>query len=86
MEPDCLCMRAGLQCGGRPGGGVFYNQFILGQPQELAGILAKWSTAATFVNAVVSVVLVGIIYNALRPVLLRSGILIPNKSKRHKAA
>lgn len=69
-----------------PVAGYFYNQFILGQPQELAGILAKWSTAATFVNAVVSVVLVGIIYNALRPVLLRSGILIPNKSKGHKAA
>lgn len=55
--------------------GYFYKQWILGQPQEMAEVLAKWSTATTFVNAVVSVILVGVVYNALRPVLLRGGLI-----------
>ena len=55
--------------------GYFYKQWILGQPQEMASILAKWSTATTFVNAVVSTILVAVVYNALRPVLIKSGIL-----------
>lgn len=55
--------------------GYFYKQWILGQPQEMAEVLAKWSTATTFVNAVVSVILVGVVYNALRPVLLRNGLI-----------
>ena len=46
--------------------GYFYKQYILGQPQQMAEVLAKWGAAATFVNAVVSVVLVGVLYNALR--------------------
>ena len=58
-----------------PLAGYFYKQYILGQPQQMAEVLAKWGAAATFVNAVVSVVLVGILYNALRPVLLRSGLI-----------
>lgn len=59
--------------------GYFYKQYILGQPQEMAEVLAKWSAAATFVNAVVSTILVAILYNALRPVLLKSGLLIIKK-------
>ncbi len=55
--------------------GYFYKQWILGQPQEMASILAKWSTATTFVNAVVSTILVAVVYNALRPALIKSGIL-----------
>ena len=55
--------------------GYFYKQYILGQPQELAAALAKWSTATTFVNAVVSTILVAVVYNALRPILIRSGII-----------
>ena len=55
--------------------GYFYKQYILGQPQEMASVLAKWSTTTTFVNAVVSVILVGFLYNAVRPVLLRTGFL-----------
>ena len=61
--------------------GYFYKMFILGQPQQMAEVLAKWSTATTFVNAVVSTVLVGVIYNALRPVLLRSGLIRTVKTK-----
>ena len=56
--------------------GYFYKQYVLGQPQKMAEVLAKWSTATTFVNAVVSTILVAIIYNALRPVLLKSGLLV----------
>lgn len=56
--------------------GYFYKQYILGQPQQMAEVLAKWSTATTFVNAVVSTILVAFLYNAVRPVLLRSGLLV----------
>ena len=55
--------------------GFIYKQYILGQPQQMAEVLAKWSTATTFVNAVVSTILVAVLYNALRPVLLKSGML-----------
>lgn len=60
--------------------GYFYKQYILGQPQEMASVLAKWSTMTTFVNAIVSTILVAIIYNALRPVLLKSGLLITKEA------
>lgn len=56
--------------------GYFYKQYILGQPQELAQALAKMSAAATLFNAIVSVILVAIIYNALRPALIKSHILV----------
>lgn len=55
--------------------GYFYKRFILGHPQELADALAKMSAVATFVNAVVSVILVAIIYNAIRPALIKMQIL-----------
>lgn len=61
--------------------GYFYKQYILGQPQQMAEVLAKWSTATTFVNAVVSTVLVAVLYNVLRPVLLKSGLLIVEKKR-----
>lgn len=63
--------------------GYFYKQYVLGQPQELASILAKWSTATTFVNAVVSTIIVVFVYNALRPALIRSGMI---KIKEKKVA
>ena len=59
--------------------GYFYKQYILGQPQQMAEILAKWSAATTFVNAVVSTLLVAVVYNALRPVLLKSGLLVTGR-------
>ena len=55
--------------------GYFYKQYVLGQHQQMAEVLAKWSTATTFVNAVVSTILVAFLYNVLRPVLLKSGLL-----------
>lgn len=56
--------------------GYFYKMYILGQPQEMASILAKWSSLSTFVNAVVSTVLVALIYNALRPALAKANLLV----------
>ena len=61
--------------------GYFYKQYILGQPQQMAEVLAKWSTATTFVNAVVSTILVAVLYNVLRPVLLKSGLLVVEKKQ-----
>ena len=57
--------------------GYFYKQYILGQPQQMAAVLAKLSAVTTFVNAIVSVILVGFIYNAIRPILSKSGMLLP---------
>ena len=61
--------------------GYFYKQYILGQPQQMAEVLAKWSAAATFVNAILSTLVVVIIYNALRPALAKSGMLEVGKTK-----
>ena len=61
--------------------GYFYKQYILGQPQQMAEVLAKWIAAATFVNAVLSTIVVVIIYNALRPALAKSGMLEVGKTK-----
>ncbi len=63
--------------------GFFYKQYVLGQPQELAAALAKMSAAATLVNAVVSVVLVGVVYNAVRPALIKMQILELHQRKPH---
>ena len=65
--------------------GYFYKQYILGQPQELAQALAKMSAAATFINAVVSVILVAIIYNAVRPVLIKSHLITVTNKKNQVA-
>lgn len=61
--------------------GYFYKQYILGQSQQMAEVLAKWSAATTFVNAILSTIVVVIIYNALRPVLAKSGMLEVGKTK-----
>ena len=61
--------------------GYFYKQYILGQPQQMAEVLAKCSAATTFVNAILSTIVVVIIYNALRPVLAKSGMLEVGKTK-----
>ena len=61
--------------------GYFYKQYILGQPQQMAEVLAKWSAAATFVNAILSTIVVVIIYNGLRPALAKSGMLEVGKTK-----
>lgn len=49
--------------------GYFYKQYILGQPQQLAATLSKISAVTTFINAVISVVLVSLVYSFLAPSL-----------------
>lgn len=66
-----------------PVAGYFYKQYILGQPQQMAETLAKINGVATLINAVVSVILASLLYNAVRPVLLKSGMLIQT-TKREK--
>lgn len=56
--------------------GFFYKQYILGQPQDAAVILAKLSAITTLINAIASVIVVAIIYNSIRPILKKSGLLI----------
>lgn len=58
--------------------GYFYKQYIMGQPQQMADALAKMSAVTTFVNAVVSVILVGFLYNAIRPALLKANLIPMN--------
>ena len=85
---NAFCVLASLLLGGWYGGlafnviadpvvGFFYKQYILGQPQDAAMILAKLSAATTFINAIVSVVVVTVLYNAIRPVLKRADLLLP---------
>lgn len=64
-----------------PVAGYFYKMYILGQPQKMAEVLAKWSTATTFVNAVISTILVAGLYNAVRPIMLRSGMLVKEEER-----
>lgn len=66
--------------------GYFYKQYILGQPQKAASILAKLSAVTTFVNAVVSVILVSIIYAAIMPTLKKSGFLMLEEKNDNKSA
>lgn len=52
-----------------------YKTYILGQPSEAAQILVGMGAVATLVNAIVSVVLVTVLYRVLRPILIRTGNL-----------
>ena len=64
-----------------PVAGYFYKRYILGQPQEMADVLMKLSAVTTLVNAVVSVILVVVLYNVLRPALMKAGLLVPGYRK-----
>lgn len=57
--------------------GYFYKQYILGQPQKAASVLAKISAVTTSVNAVLSVIVAVLIYMAVRPLLEKAGFLLP---------
>ncbi|MDR1017410.1 MAG: ECF transporter S component [Lachnospiraceae bacterium] len=55
--------------------GYFYKWIILGQPQNAAVIFTGWTAIATFVNAVVSTILVMFIYMGTRPILRRLNMI-----------
>lgn len=55
--------------------GYFYKTYLLGVPQEAAKIWAKIGAVTTLVNAIVAIICASIFYLALRPALLKSGLL-----------
>lgn len=55
--------------------GYFYKRYLFGIPQDAAAALAKIATLTSVVNAIVSTVLAVLIYLALRPALLRAGLM-----------
>lgn len=66
--------------------GYFYKMYLLGVPQDISAALAKISALTTGVNAVVAVIAASVFYLALRPALLKSGLILqvsPEKAKDH---
>ena len=59
--------------------GYLYKAYILGLEPKVSMIMSTWAAGATFINAVVSTVLIVILYTALRPVLIKSGLFIKIK-------
>lgn len=55
--------------------GYFYKMYLLGVPQEIASVFAKWGAVTTAVNAVVAVISASIIYLAMRPAMKKAGLL-----------
>lgn len=56
--------------------GYFYKMYLLGVPQEIASVFAKWSALTTFVNAIVAIICASIFYLALRPALRKAGLFV----------
>ena len=56
--------------------GYFYKMYLLGVPQEVSSLLAKWSALTTFVNAIIAVIAASAFYMALRPALKKSGLFV----------
>lgn len=56
--------------------GYFYKMYLLGIPQDIATVLAKWSAVTTSVNAVVAVIAASIFYLALRTPLIKAGLFV----------
>lgn len=55
--------------------GYFYKIYLLGQPADVATILAKLSAGVTFFNAITTIIIANIIHTALRPILKNSNLL-----------
>ena len=60
--------------------GYFYKLMILGKPA--AEITLAWNIASTSINAVTSAIISVIVYMALRPALLKSGMFFTLSKKR----
>lgn len=54
--------------------GYFRNVYIFGQPGDAAQVLSKIAGGVTFVNSVVSTVIVVVLYLAIAPALKRAGL------------
>ena len=91
---NAFCVLAALLIGGVYGGlsgaigmgiaDLMDPVYITGAPKTF--VLAKMSAVATLFNAVVSVILVAVIYNAVRPVLIKSHLLTVTGKKKEQAA
>ncbi len=55
--------------------GYFYKMYVLGVPQQAAGIWAKIGAITTSVNAVVAVIAASLLYVALRKAMKRTNLL-----------
>lgn len=62
--------------------GYFYKIYLLGQPQSVAKILAKISAGATLFNAITTVIIAVTLYAALRPILIKSNLLVNYNSNK----
>lgn len=56
--------------------GYFYKRYLLGLEADLAETLAKITAAATFVNAITSVIIASLLYVAIRPALIKAGLYV----------
>ncbi len=56
--------------------GYFYKRYLLEMPQEAAEILAKMTSVTTFINAILSTILVVLLYRLLKPTLDRAELHI----------
>lgn len=57
--------------------GYFYKRVIIGKPA--AEVALAWNITTTSVNAIISVIAAVLIYNALRPVLIKTGMFLKIK-------
>ncbi len=55
--------------------GYYYKAYILGISQDAAAAFAKIGALTTFVNALMAVAFATILYNAIRPALVSTGML-----------
>lgn len=64
--------------------GYIYKRLILGIDADAAKIIATWAAGSTAINSLVGTVLVCVVYNLIRPALIRSGLYfeIPKKHKK----
>lgn len=56
--------------------GYFYKMYLFGIPQDASAALAKIATVTTGVNALLSLLCAVLLYLALRPVLVKSGLYV----------
>ncbi|MBP5223821.1 MAG: ECF transporter S component [Lachnospiraceae bacterium] len=83
---SCIC-GMGFNVIADPLVGYFYKMYLLGIPQEIASVWAKWGAVTTLVNAIIAVICSSIFYLALRPALKKSGLFIqvaPEAEKENK--
>ncbi|MBO4290803.1 MAG: ECF transporter S component [Lachnospiraceae bacterium] len=80
---SCIC-GMGFNVIADPLVGYFYKMYLLGIPQQIASVWAKWGAVTTLVNAIIAVICSSLFYLALRPALEKSGLFIQVTSEAEK--